>query len=113
MQDPTNIGAGTIKTTGKAKMRSKISSDGARPPPAFLPPDGTHWAWKSRAREPVAQTGYAEDARQEVWISWCEWRAREMNRLFREHGLMGQPGQIKPETIQDGLERGVRRDGKR
>jgi hypothetical protein len=88
----------TIQTTGNATMRSQISSDGARPPPAFLPPDGTHWAWKSRAREPVAQTGDSETAREGIWIFWCECKAREMNRLFQEHGLMGQPGQIKPET---------------
>ena len=65
------------------------------------------------ARERAAQTGDAEDARQEVWISWFEWKAREMNRLFQEHGLTGQPGQIKPETIQDGVERGTQRDRKR
>ena len=65
------------------------------------------------ARERVAQTGDSETAREEVWISWCEWKAREMNRLFQKHGLTGQPGQIKPETIQDGMERGARRERRR
>jgi hypothetical protein len=65
------------------------------------------------AREWAAQTGDAEEAREEVWMSWCEWKAREMNRLFQEHGLTGQPGQIKPETIQDGLERGAQQKSKR
>jgi hypothetical protein len=65
------------------------------------------------ARERGAQTGDSETAREEVWISWCEWKAREMNRLFQEHGLTEQPGQIKLETIKDGLERGERRERRR
>jgi hypothetical protein len=46
-------------------------------------------------------------------VPYFEWKAREMNRLFQEHALTGQPGQIKPETIQDGLERRVRRKRRR
>jgi hypothetical protein len=32
-------------------------------------------------------------------MSWCEWKAAALNRLFLEQGLTGQPGRITPETI--------------
>lgn len=31
--------------------------------------------------------------------SWAEWKAQELNRLFQEKGVTGQPGKITPETI--------------
>jgi hypothetical protein len=64
------------------------------------------------AHERAARTGDAEDARQEVWISWCEWKAREMNRLFLEHGLTGEPGRITAETVRDEMERAAHRIAK-
>jgi hypothetical protein len=79
------------------------------PNPRTVPVESWPESLLDLARERVAQTGDSETAREEVWISWCEWKAREMNRLFQEHGLMGQPGQIKPKTTQDGMERAARR----
>ena len=32
-------------------------------------------------------------------MSWCEWQAAALNRLFLEQGVTGQPGRITPETI--------------
>jgi len=32
-------------------------------------------------------------------MSWCEWQAAALNRLFLEQGATGQPGRITPETI--------------
>jgi hypothetical protein len=60
--------------------------------------------------EERGRTGNSETAREEVWISWCEWKAGELNRIFQEHGLTGQPGRIKPETIRDDMERAARRE---
>jgi hypothetical protein len=61
------------------------------------------------ANERAAQSGDLEAARKEVWISWCEWKARALNRLFLEHGLTGEPGRITAETVRDGTKRAARR----
>lgn len=37
--------------------------------------------------------------RQERVMSWCEWKAAALNRLFLEQGQTGQPGRITPETV--------------
>jgi hypothetical protein len=63
------------------------------------------------ATERAAQTADAETARAEVWLSWAEWRATELNRLFKEHGLTGQPGRIMAAIVQHGLEKMARRRG--
>lgn len=44
-------------------------------------------------------------------ISYAEWKAAELNRLFQEQGLTGQPGRITPETVRHGLEAHQRRLG--
>jgi hypothetical protein len=36
-------------------------------------------------------------------IPYCEWRARQLNELFRQHGQTGQPGRITAATVADGL----------
>lgn len=46
----------------------------------------------------VASTD-AEGARRLVWMSWYEWKARMLNRLFLEQGATGQIGRITPETL--------------
>ena len=59
-----------------------------------------------------AQTGDAEAARQEVWLSWCEWKARELNRIFNEHGCRGisrDASGITAATVTDGMEKHCRR----
>jgi hypothetical protein len=43
-----------------------------------------------------------DGGRSERWLSWAEWKARELNRLFLEHGLMGQIGRITAETVRHG-----------
>jgi hypothetical protein len=35
-------------------------------------------------------------------MSWAAWKAEELNRLFRDHGVTGQPGHITPETVLHG-----------
>jgi hypothetical protein len=33
---------------------------------------------------------------------WAEWKAANLNRLFRDSGAMGQPGRITAETVRHG-----------
>jgi hypothetical protein len=35
-------------------------------------------------------------------ISWAEWKATALNRLFQEQGVIGQPGRITAATIRHG-----------
>lgn len=68
------------------------------------------------ARERAAQTGDAAVARQEVWVSWCEWKARELNRIFDEHGCPGQgraSSNITAAIVADGWEKQARRERRR
>ena len=57
------------------------------------------------AAEVWQHSGDIESARQGVWMHWCEWKAGELNRLFLEQGLTGEPGHIKPDTILQGEKR--------
>lgn len=33
---------------------------------------------------------------------WAEWKATELNRLFQEEGVVGQPGRITARTVEHG-----------
>jgi len=35
-------------------------------------------------------------------MSWAEWQARNLNRLFLEEGQTGQPGRITADTVRHG-----------
>jgi hypothetical protein len=35
-------------------------------------------------------------------MSWAEWKAHALNRLFLEQGMSGAPGRITAETIRHG-----------
>ncbi len=35
-------------------------------------------------------------------MSWAEWKAVALNRLFFEQGTAGQPGRITAETVRHG-----------
>jgi hypothetical protein len=43
-------------------------------------------------------------------VSWCEWKAAALNRLFHEQGVTGQPGRITASTVRHG-EGSFRRNG--
>jgi hypothetical protein len=58
--------------------------------------------------EPSKRT-LADIPPEQAGTPYCEWRARQLNELFRQHGVLKQPGRIKPETIMDGLEKYLRR----
>ena len=38
----------------------------------------------------------------ESGISWPEWKAAALNRLFEGQGVTGEPGRITPETVRHG-----------
>jgi hypothetical protein len=64
----------------------------------------------------AAQTGDAEDAPQTVWISWYEGKARQLNRIFDEHGCPGQgrtSSNITAAIVADGREKQARRERRR
>jgi hypothetical protein len=69
-------------------------------PPAAVQacsPAASTWA-EGRAQEP----GASEGAEHEQGVSWAEWKAAALNRLFQEQGVTGQPGRITAATVRDG-----------
>jgi|GEM_PF-2363578 hypothetical protein len=76
---------------------------GAAPPAECWPE-----SLRELADERAAASGNLAAARKEVWISWCEWKARELNRLFLEQGATGQPGRITADTVRDGERKRLR-----
>lgn len=84
---------------------------------------------KELARECGEQTRNPEAAKAEVWISYSEFLAARLNKLFDEHGRHGPhcqqnrapdeqcleryhrsrpPANVRPETIRDGIEHATR-----
>jgi hypothetical protein len=92
-----------LRQNREAALEAVATSE-AIPPPIESWPESLLDLTQERA----AQIGDTQAAREEIWISWCEWKARELNRLLQEHGLTGQPGRIRPETIRNGVERAPR-----
>lgn len=41
----------------------------------------------------------------EQFMSWADWKAAELNRLFLEQGSSGQPGRITSDTVRHGERR--------
>ena len=39
------------------------------------------------------------------WMSWEEWRAQMLNRLFQRQGVLKQRARITPETVKHGENR--------
>lgn len=52
--------------------------------------------WKVRDRM-LTEMGWSARG-----ISWAEWKAAALNRLFEEPGATGQPGRITAETVRHG-----------
>ena len=51
------------------------------------------------------QTGASSDGLGEHGVSWAEWKARALNRLFKEQGATGRPGRITAATVAHGEQR--------
>lgn len=45
----------------------------------------------------------AEVPPEEKGTPYAVWKAAELNRIFKEHGLQKQPAKILPSTVEDGL----------
>lgn len=43
-----------------------------------------------------------KDERTEEYIPWADWRASELNRLFRKRGVTGESGCITAATVRHG-----------
>ena len=80
--------------SGKAEALRLLSG----PPPIEQWPESL----LDLADEVSAASGDAEGARRQVWMSWYEWKARMLNRLFLEQGVTGQPGRIAAATVRHG-----------
>jgi hypothetical protein len=51
------------------------------------------------------QTGASSDCLGEHGVSWAEWKARALNRLFKEQVATGRPGRITAATVAHGEQR--------
>ena len=58
----------------------------------------------ARAASPAAETEQGPDPAV-LGITWAEWKATMLNRLFQEQGVTGQPGRITAETVRHGERR--------
>lgn len=61
-----------------------------------------------RAPEPAPRTLAAVDP-DERGTPYAEWKAAQLNELFRQHGQTGQSGRITGATVQNALEKQQRR----
>ncbi len=91
----------TLRHEREAALQTVIRTESEL---ATIPPAAK---WPQSLSELAAQVGQhsadPEAARREVWIEWCESKARALNHLFQEQGLTGQPGRITPATVRHGL----------
>lgn len=65
---------------------------------ALLQTAGLNEQLQGAAWHTSGTTALAEAAR----VSWAEWKAAMLNRLFQEQGIIGQPGRITSPTIRHG-----------
>jgi hypothetical protein len=56
---------------------------------------------QNRVVNPIASKVDSATGRERV-MSWSEWKAGAINRLFLEHGATGQSGRITAETVRHG-----------
>ena len=88
---------GTILTqNGKLKLRFP-EADRAHLEPAI------EVLRQNRKAALDAVSDYADGAGKDVWLNYSEWKARELNRLFREQGVTGEPSSITAATVLHGL----------
>jgi hypothetical protein len=58
----------------------------------------------ARAPEPPRRT-LADVDPDEPATLYAEWKAAQLNEIFRQHGVLKVPGRIQPETVTDSLEK--------
>src|SRR5579863_9435065 len=71
-----------------------VGATSGRSPKIEAVPPASEWpqSLSELAAEVGQRSGNPEAARREVWLSWSEWKAAALNRLFHEQGTSGQPG---------------------
>lgn len=52
--------------------------------------------------EVCVDTAEPSDEPERTAVSWPEWKAASLNKLFREQGITGQPGRITAATVRNG-----------
>lgn len=87
---PANIEPERIPSCGPSGDHQEISHPGE--PDSGAPNE----------REESIQSGVDCASKQERVMSWAEWQAATLNRLFLEQGLTGQSGRITADTIRHG-----------
>jgi hypothetical protein len=52
--------------------------------------------------EPAVELPHAQDVLDTEGVSWEQWRAVALNRIFHQQGARGQPGRITAATVRHG-----------
>jgi hypothetical protein len=53
----------------------------------------------------AGKSGFEGSVKATTFITWADWKAATLNRLFQEQGLTGEPGRITAATVRDGERR--------
>ena len=88
--DPANIEPERIPSCGPKGEHPEISHRGNSDCPA------------PNERQGHSQPAVDCSSERERVMSWADWQAANLNRLFVEQGLTGQPGRITGDTVRHG-----------
>jgi len=97
---------GTTSTALVVQAQSTESKDAA-PPGPLGPPKNNKSLEFAQSEEPSKPTLADIDSEATGTLS-AEWKADMLNRLFAEHGVLGEPAKITAATVQDGLNKFAR-----
>ena len=94
----------------KPSKPSSVGFEGAFQGPTTVIGSGTGASWDTGTSLRYAVEDSGKKARsavdcalgQERVMSWSDWKAAALNRLFLEQGIGGQPGRITAETVRHG-----------
>jgi hypothetical protein len=87
------------------KPKARVSADPAESEPTKPSKPGfVGFEGGASAESPEIKAGpdRAEDKLDEQGVSWAEWKAAALNRLFQEQGVTGKPGRITAATVRHG-----------
>lgn len=90
----------TLRRDRDAALRALTGTE--RDAPRIPPPGLWPKSLSELAAEIGRRSGNTGAAEAEVWMSWCEWKAAALNRLFQQQGGTGQPGRITTATVRHG-----------
>jgi hypothetical protein len=87
------------------KPNARVLADSAKSEPTKPSKPGfVGFEGGTSAESPEIKAGpdRAEDKLDEQGVSWAEWKAAALNRLFQEQGVTGKPGRITAATLRHG-----------